>query len=67
MLLQFNDDGILAPQDYPMTIEQLKDSLLVRGREDGTPWNYQKRLMLVNNLIILVNQLYTVGIDGNLY
>ncbi|MFZ3131341.1 MAG: hypothetical protein WA125_09635 [Desulfosporosinus sp.] len=54
MLLQFNSDGVLAPQDYPISIEKLKDSLLVRGCEDGTPWNYQKRLMLVNNLSILV-------------
>lgn len=31
MSLQFTDDGILAPKDYPMTIEQLMNSLLVRG------------------------------------
>lgn len=63
MLLQFNDDGFISPQDYPMTIGQLKDSLLVRGPGDGSPWNHPKRLMLVNNLGILVNQLYTVGIN----
>ncbi len=63
MSLQFNQDGFLSPQDYPMTIEQLKNSLLIRGPQDGSPWNHQRRLMLVNNLGILVNQLYTVGID----
>lgn len=63
MSLQFNDNGVLPPQDYPMTIEQLKKSLLVQGPGEGSPWNSQKRLMLVNNLDVLVNQLYTVGID----
>lgn len=63
MSLHFNVDGILPPGDYPMTIEQLKDSLLVRGPGDGSPWNHQRRLMLVSNLEILVNQLHSVGID----
>lgn len=63
MSLYFNSNGVLDPEDYPMTIEQLKDSLLVNGPGDGLPWNYQKRLMLVNNLEILVKQLHAVGID----
>lgn len=62
MSLYFNDDGVLPPRDYPMTIEQLKKSLLVEWPGYGYPWDHQKRLMLVNNLSILVNQLYTVGI-----
>lgn len=63
MSLKFNDDGVLSPQDYPMTIEQLRESLLVHGPGEGYPWNSKKRLMLVDNLEILVKQLHTVGID----
>lgn len=46
-----------------MSIEALKDSLLVRGPGNDSPWNERKRLKLVNNLEVLVKQLYAVGID----
>lgn len=60
----FNEDGLLEPGDYPMTITELRQSLLVKGPEDQTaPWNKKKRLSLVNNLEVLVNQLHQVGID----
>lgn len=36
---------------------------MVHGPGEDSPWNSQMRLMLVNNLDVLVNQLYTVGID----
>ena len=65
MSIQFNHDGFLSPQDYPMTIGQLQDSLLVRGPDDGSPWNRKKRLILVNNLSIIVNQLHRVDESGN--
>lgn len=61
-MLQFNEDGLLEPGDYPMTIAQLRDSLLVKGPGGEQPWDFQKRLMLVDNLEVLVNQLHTVGI-----
>ncbi|MCQ2009485.1 hypothetical protein NOM01_05665 [Sporolactobacillus sp. STSJ-5] len=63
MSLVFNENGVLSPGDYLMTIEQLKSSLLVQGPGGGEPWNQQKPLMLVNNLSILVDQLHRVGID----
>lgn len=63
MSLQFNEDGVLTPGDYPMTTEALKDSLLVRGPGNEFPWNKKRRLKLVNNLEILVKQLHTIGID----
>ncbi|MET1250186.1 hypothetical protein ABWW58_15510 [Sporolactobacillus sp. STCC-11] len=63
MPLVFNENGVLSPGDYPMTIEQLKSSLLVQGPGGGVPWNQQKRFMLVTNLSILVDQLHQVGID----
>lgn len=62
-MLLFNDDGLLPPGDYPMTIEDLRNSLLVHGPSEQIPWDHDKRSLLVNNLEILVKQLHTVGID----
>lgn len=61
-MLIFNDHGLLAGQDYPMTFDQLRTSLLVTGPKDGSPWDTNKRMTLVNNLEVLVNQLWRVGI-----
>lgn len=61
--MRFNDYGLLPPQDFPMTINQLRDSVLVIGPQNESPWNTKKRLTLVNNLEILVNQLWQVGIE----
>lgn len=63
MSLKFTEDGVLPPGDYSMTIEQLKESLLVKGPGDDSPWNNKKRLLLVENLGIMVSQLHDVGID----
>lgn len=62
-MLQFNAEGLLEPKDYPMTLHDLKESLLVHGPGGGSPWDNDKRLRLVNNLEILVKQLHKVGID----
>jgi hypothetical protein len=62
-LLQFNVDGLLDPGDYPMTLNDLRQSLLVIGPGDGTPWKSAWRSQLVSNLEILVEQLYKVRID----
>lgn len=62
MSLIFNSEGVLPPGDYTMTIRELRESLLVNGPGSGQPWDCKKRLMLVNNLSILANQLYQVGI-----
>lgn len=62
-MLVFNKSGLLPPDDYPMTIDDLKNSLLVQGPDDNSPWNRDKRLKLVNNLEILMTQLWRVGID----
>jgi hypothetical protein len=61
-MLQFNADGLLDPKDYLMTIADLRSSLLVSGPQNGSPWDRDKRLMLVNNLETLVDQLWKVGI-----
>lgn len=62
-MLLFNDEGLLEPDDYSITISDLKTSLLVHGPGQDYPWDDKKRLQLVNNLEILVDQLWTVGID----
>lgn len=46
-----------------LTTEDLKDSILVHGPGNVSPWNKKKRLKLVNNLAILVEQLHVVGIE----
>lgn len=62
-MLQFTEEGLLEPNDYPMTLDELKNSLLVLGSGGVSPWDKDKRIMLVNNLEILVKQLHEVGID----
>ena len=48
----------LPPGDYPLTIEELRDSFLVGGPQGaGRGWDAAWRLKLVNNLEILARQL----------
>jgi hypothetical protein len=61
--MQFNDFGLLQPGDYELTIKNLKQSLLVVGPNDGTLWDGAWRLYLVEKLEIMVNQLWSVGIN----
>lgn len=61
-MLTFKEHGLLPAQDFPMTFDQLRTSLLVTGPRDESPWDTHKRLTLVSNLEILVNQLWRVGI-----
>ena len=60
--MQFNDFGLLAPGDYELTIPELKNSLLVKGPEDGSLWDENWRLHLVEQLEIMVKQLWSVGL-----
>lgn len=66
MVLAFDKDGMLPTGDFPMTIAQLRDSLLVHGPgEDKCPrWDMKWRLKLVNNLEVVANQLWSVGITN---
>jgi hypothetical protein len=61
----FTADGVLPPGDYPLTLDQLRDSMLVLGPgdpKDHPAWDSAWRLRLVKNLQILVEQLWTAGI-----
>ncbi len=60
--LAFDDEGLPAPGDYPMTFDNLRRSLLVRGPGGNAPWDADWRLELVRRAEILVQQLWTIGI-----
>lgn len=60
----FTEEGLLPVGDYAMTFAQLRDSFLVVGPSGQYPnWDSKWRGFLVDNLEILVSQLWQVGID----
>lgn len=61
--LDFTPDGVLAPGDYPMTLEQLRRSILVTGTGASPSWDAAWRAQLVDNLAILAHQLWSVGVS----
>jgi hypothetical protein len=63
--LAFDEEGVLPPGDYPMTVDELRKSMLVVGPGETCPgWDAKWRLKLVNNLEILATQLWSIGITG---
>jgi hypothetical protein len=60
----FSDDGLLAPGDYELTLEELRSSWLVGGlgQEAYPGWDREWRARLVANLAELVPQLWRVGV-----
>ena len=64
MLPCFTREGCLPPADYELTLDQLRSSMLVAGPPSGYPnWDRLWRARLVDNLAVLVEQLWLVGID----
>jgi len=61
--MEFNDCGLLPPGDYELTIEELKESLLVIGPPNETVWDKNWREYLVTQLNLMVKQLWRVGIS----
>ena len=62
----FTDDGLLPPRDYVLSLEDLAESLLVAGpapTEKNWQWDTQWRKQLVENLGVLVRQLWQVGVS----
>lgn len=61
----FNEDGVLPPGDYVLTLAELRASELVLGfgaPQDYPTWDAAWREVLVDNLAVLVEQLQQVGI-----
>ena len=61
----FGPEGLLLPGDYDVSFVELGESLLVRGpgdREQYPTWDVSWRKHLVENLEILTQQLWQVGI-----
>jgi hypothetical protein len=64
VLPAFTAEGVLPPGDYPLTVQQLRASFLITGEEVASPrWDGEWRRFLVDNLEVLVAQLWQVGID----
>ena len=60
----FNEYGVL-PQDYEVTLEEIRNSLLVLGPEpQKADWNQPWRRILLDNLEILVRQLWAAGVTN---
>ena len=62
LLPAFTAEGVLPPGDYALTLDELYQSALVTG-EDYENWDAQWRQKLVDQLAVLVNQLWQVGIE----
>ncbi len=61
----FDSDGLLPPGDYELSIDELRQSRLVRSagdRNTDSTWDAVWREQLVGGLEILVRQLWRVGI-----
>lgn len=64
MLPGFTNEGYLPPADYELTLDDLRLSTIVVGPSIGSPnWDRNWRRQLVENLAILVDQLWQVGIE----
>jgi len=62
---EFTDDGLLPPGEYEVTLDELRRSVLVVGRRDKAAdpnWDASWRRKLVDNLEVLVRQLWQVGV-----
>ncbi len=59
----FGEDGCLPAGDFALTFDELRHSLLVLGGESPPiTWDRDWRHRLVDNLEVLVRQLWTVGV-----
>lgn len=63
MIPNFNADGLLPPEDYEVSFEELQRSaLVVRDADRPETWDSAWRGQLVGNLEVLTRQLWTVGV-----
>lgn len=62
---EFTEAGLLPPGDYEVTLDELRESVLVLGPTDraGYPdWDASWRRKLVDNLEVVVRELWQVGV-----
>jgi hypothetical protein len=65
MLPPFTPDGVLPPGEYLLTLDELRASMLVLGPDEPPQcptWDAAWRERLVDNLAVLVRQLWQAGI-----
>lgn len=59
----FTPMGLLPPGDYPLTLDELTVCHLVTGEGNASAtWDFAWRLTLVQNLSVLVRQLWAAGV-----
>jgi len=61
----FTDDGLLPQGDHEVGLDELRESVLVVGPKDAAAypmWDGPWRRHLVDNLVVLVKQLWQAGI-----
>lgn len=63
-LPNFTDEGVLPVGDYELTFAELRSSHLVTGDGNSSPgWDTAWRGYLVGNLEVMVQHLWSIGID----
>lgn len=62
LLPDFDERGLLPPGDYALSFPELRASRLVVGSDSGEAWDVQWRSRLVDNLEILTNELWAIGV-----
>jgi len=63
---EFDGNGLLPIGDYEVTLAELRNSILVQGPRDRLKypnWDASWRLWLVDNLEMMVGQLWMVGVN----
>ncbi|MHC1623501.1 MAG: DUF6932 family protein [Candidatus Methanospirareceae archaeon] len=60
----FTADGVLPPGDYVLGLQDLRESMLVEDNLElcGPNWDRKWREKLLDNLSVLVKQLWSVGV-----
>jgi len=58
----FDADGLLPPNDYELSFEELRNSILAVG-PGRAEWDSAWRLQLIGNLETLTQQLWQVGVS----
>src|SRR5690349_21143163 len=58
----FTDDGLLPAGDFVLTLDELFRSSLVTGWPDADAWDTAWRRRLVENLSIMADHLWRVGV-----